>query len=146
MQTMLGNTKQCVFQNSSSRKKKHQFSKASEKPLVLCGAVPVPGAWIPQPVQQLAELSVPRSAVLGAAAAGGGGRPTWEGPNPPRTFPSLFFIERVCSQDSAGAKHLRHKGSRKRGQVCNFPPPRFGTEFCSWLKFFSFQNTSGHFS
>lgn len=141
VQALLGTTKPSVFQNSSSRKK----ALIQQSVCKACGALPAPGAGLPRPAAAAGRARCAGSPGwdrrLPAADAG----PCGKGPNHHARFHPCFFIKQVFSQYSAGAKHLRHKGSGRRGRVCNFPPC-FGTEFCSWLKFFSFHNTSGHLS
>lgn len=109
------------------------------------------------PVQQLAALRrAPRNAAPGPAAPGNGCLvPTQERPKRPCTFYisvvgffcflfCFFFLTDFFPSIQLGQKCLRFKQLKERPSLQ--VPSCFGTEFCSWLKFFSFQNTNGHFS
>lgn len=56
----------------------------------------------------------------------------------------FFFLTDFFPSIQLGQKCLRFKQLKERPSLQ--VPSCFGTEFCSWLKFFSFQNTNGHFS
>lgn len=99
-------------------------------------------------MQQLVELRrAPGNAVPEPAAPGSGLLvPMLEGPKQPHTFcnSGFFFLTDLFPAFSWG-KIFEIQRQLKERPSFQFPPC-FGTEFCSWLKFFSFQNANGHFS
>lgn len=138
---LLGTTERYIFQNNSSRKKSINL----ETVLVCSGALPIPQARIPHPVQQLAELSVMRRTVLcwdpllQVPDAG----PCGKGQIHHHVSIRVFYLTGLSPVFSWGKASETQRQHKERPSL-QFPSC-FGTEFCSWLKFFSFQNTGGRF-
>lgn len=139
-QPCLATTEPRVFRKGSSRKKKRERNSA--KDLQSPRHAPAQSRFLERrsrrPAQQLAELRTGRSRPQMP-------RPAGQGPGRLRTLCiSGGFLTALFPAFSRGRIFGIQRQLKERPSLQL--PPCFGTEFCIWLKFFSFQNASGHFS